>query len=57
MLDLSKIFMYDFRYDYVKPKYCEKASLCYMDADSSTLYRKKIFIKILQKILKLVQII
>ena len=26
--------MYDFWYDYVKPKYCKKAKLCYMDTDS-----------------------
>ena len=25
--------MYEFQYDYVKPKYGEKAKLCYMDAD------------------------
>ena len=26
--------MYEFWYDYVKPKYKEKAKLCYMDTDS-----------------------
>ena len=26
--------MYEFWYDYVKPKYGEKASLCYMDTGS-----------------------
>ena len=26
--------MYDFWYDYVKPKYCKKAKLCYMDTDN-----------------------
>ena len=26
--------MYEFHYDYVKPKYGSKAQLCYMDTDS-----------------------
>ena len=30
ILELSKILMYEFWYDYVKPKYDEKAKLCYM---------------------------
>ena len=29
--EISKIKMYEFWYDYVKPKYGEKAKLCYMD--------------------------
>ena len=33
ILELSKI-MYEFWYDYVKPKYCEKSNLCNMDKDS-----------------------
>ena len=33
ILELSKIVMYVFWYDYVKPKYGEKAKLCYMDID------------------------
>ena len=34
VLELSKKVMYEFRYDYVKPKYCEKAKLYYMNRDS-----------------------
>ena len=35
ILDLSKIIMYEFHYDYVVPKYSlEKLMLCYMDMDS-----------------------
>ena len=32
--------MYEFWYDYVKPKYCEKAKLCYIDTDSFIVYIK-----------------
>ena len=34
ILDISKITMYEFWYDYVKIKYQDKARLCYMDMDS-----------------------
>ena len=35
IIDLSKIVMYEFHYDYVVPKYVlEKLKLCYMDTDS-----------------------
>ena len=40
ILELSKILMYDFQDDYVKPKYSEKAKLCYMDTDSLIVYIK-----------------
>ena len=41
ILELSKILMYDFWYDYVKPKYSEKAKMCYMDTDSFIVYIHK----------------
>ena len=31
IIELGKILMYEFWYDYVKSKYSEKAKLCYMD--------------------------
>ena len=34
ILDLSKIVMYEFHYDYMAPKYRKKLDLCYMDTDS-----------------------
>ena len=34
ILDLSKTVMYEFWYDYIKPKYGENANLCYMDIGS-----------------------
>ena len=33
ILEISKIVMYEFWYDNVKPKYGEKAKLCYTDTD------------------------
>ena len=37
ILDISKTLMYEFLYDYLKPKYKDKATLCYMDTDSFVL--------------------
>ena len=34
ILDISETLIYEFSYDYVKPKYNDKAKLCYMDTDS-----------------------
>ena len=36
----SKTLMYEFWYDYVKPKYDEKANLCYMGTGSFIVYTK-----------------
>ena len=47
--------MYEFWYDYEKPKYREKEKLCSMDTDTFTVYIKIDDIqKTLQKMLKLV---
>ena len=34
ILEISKILMYEFWYDYMKPKYNDNVKLCYMDMDS-----------------------
>ena len=34
ILEISKLLMYEFWYDYMKPKYDDNIKLCYMDADS-----------------------
>ena len=51
ILDISKILMHEFWYDYIKPKY--QAKLCYMDTDSFLFILKpKIFMKTLLMMLK-----
>ena len=40
ILELSRILIFGFWYDYVKPKYGEKTKLCYMDTDSFIVYIK-----------------
>ena len=40
ILEISKIAMYEFWCDYVKPKYQDNAKLCYMDTDSFIIYIK-----------------
>ena len=40
MPELSKTLMYEFWYDYVKPKYGDKAKLCYMNTDNLIVYIK-----------------
>ena len=34
ILEISKILMYEFWYDYMKPKYNDNVRLCYMDTDN-----------------------
>ena len=38
ILDISKTLMYEFWYDYIKPKYGVRAKLCYMDTDSFAIH-------------------
>ena len=38
ILDISKTLMYEFWYDYIKPKYGDRAKLCYADTDSFVIY-------------------
>ena len=40
ILDLTRNVMYEFWYDYIKPKYGENAKLRYMDTDSFIVHVK-----------------
>ena len=40
ILDISKILMHTFWYDYINPKYRDRAKLCYTDTDSFIIYIK-----------------
>ena len=40
ILEISKILMYEFWYDYMKPKYDNNFKLCYMDTDSFIMNKK-----------------
>ena len=54
ILEISKILMYEFWYDYMKPKYNGNVKLCYMDTDSFIMNIKKIiFMKMLLVTLKI----
>ena len=41
VLEISKTLMYEFWYDYMKPKYGNDVKLCYMDTDSFIMKLKK----------------
>ena len=41
ILDMFKTVMYEFWYDYIKPKCCENVKLCYLDANSFIVHVKK----------------
>ena len=40
ILEIKKIVMHEFWYDYLKSKYGRRANLCYMDTDSFIVYIK-----------------
>ena len=40
ILEISKILMYKFWYDYMQPKYDDNVKLCYMDTDSFVMHSK-----------------
>ena len=40
ILDINKTLMYEFWYDYMKPKYGDNVKLCYMDTDSFIMHIK-----------------
>ena len=40
MLDIIKILVYEFWYNYITPTYGDKAKLCYTDTDSFIIYIK-----------------
>ena len=45
ILEMTKIVMSEFCYDYVKPKYGEKAKLSYFDIDSFIVYIKRRYLR------------
>ena len=40
ILEINKILMYEFWYDYIKPNYPNSVKLCYMDTDSFIIHIK-----------------
>ena len=41
ILEISEIVIYEFWYDYVKPKYREIVKQCYVDTDNFIVYIKQ----------------
>ena len=53
ILEINKLLMYEFWYDYMKPKYGDTVKLCHMDTDSFIMNIKtEDFTKILLMMLK-----
>ena len=53
ILDISKILMHKFWYDYINPKYGDRANFCYTDTDSFVIYIKtEDFLKIFPMMLR-----
>ena len=52
ILEISKIIMYEFWYDYMKKKYGDMVKLCYMDTESLIILKQRTFTKILHEMLK-----
>ena len=53
ILDISKTLMYEFWFEYINPKYEDRAKLCYIDTDSFIIYIKiKNFLKIFLMMLR-----
>ena len=40
ILEISKILMHEFQYNYMKPKYRDNVKLCYMDTDRFIMHIK-----------------
>ena len=56
ILDISKTLMYEFWYDFMKPKYGDNVKFCYSDTDRKLLYKDlkaKDIMYILKKIIRM----